>query len=97
MPTAFAEMCRTKKRMTEFGRDEEADEFYKEATIWVDGLDRVQKLRGVKFLRGFVGYALLPRAGWTGCQRPFPWVVSDFGLIDAIESGLVKIPATRHS
>jgi len=24
--------------------------------------------------------------------RPFPWIVSDFGLIDAIESGLVKIP-----
>jgi len=24
--------------------------------------------------------------------RPFPWVVSDFGLIDAIESGLVKVP-----
>src|SRR5438034_11832345 len=25
-------------------------------------------------------------------NKPFPWVVSDFGLIDAIESGLVKIP-----
>ena len=25
-------------------------------------------------------------------NRPFPWVVSDFGLIDAIESGMVKIP-----
>ena len=25
-------------------------------------------------------------------NKPFPWVVSDFGLIDAIESGLVKVP-----
>jgi type III restriction enzyme len=25
-------------------------------------------------------------------NKPFPWVVSDFGLTDAIESGLVKIP-----
>jgi type III restriction enzyme len=25
-------------------------------------------------------------------NKPFPWVVSDFGLIDAIEAGLVKIP-----
>ncbi len=25
-------------------------------------------------------------------NRTFPWVVSDFGLTDAIESGLVKIP-----
>ena len=24
--------------------------------------------------------------------RPFPWLVSDFGLVDAIESGIVKIP-----
>ena len=24
--------------------------------------------------------------------RPFPWIVSDFGLVDAIESGIVKIP-----
>lgn len=23
---------------------------------------------------------------------PFPWLVSDFGLVDAIESGIVKIP-----
>ena len=27
---------------------------------------------------------------WT----PFPWIVSDFALVDAIESGLVKIPRT---
>ena len=25
-------------------------------------------------------------------NRPFPWVVNDFGLVDAIESGLVNIP-----
>jgi hypothetical protein len=24
---------------------------------------------------------------------PFPWIVSDFGLVDAIESGITKIPA----
>ena len=23
---------------------------------------------------------------------PFPWLVSDFGLVDAIESGITKIP-----
>src|SRR5436309_13220009 len=23
---------------------------------------------------------------------PFPWLVSDFGLVDAIESGIVKVP-----
>ena len=44
-------------------------------------------------LRRPLGDALLPhpRPGTTP-DRPFPWIVSDFGLIDAIESGLVKIP-----
>ena len=30
--------------------------------------------------------------GRVETNKPFPWVVSDFGLIDAIEAGLVKIP-----
>lgn len=76
----------------EFGEDEEADEFYKEATIWVDGLDRVQKLRGINFCVDLSATPyFLGRVG-QDANRPFPWVVSDFGLIDAIESGLVKIP-----
>jgi type III restriction enzyme len=31
-------------------------------------------------------------AAGSQANRPFPWIVSDFGLTDAIESGLVKIP-----
>jgi len=30
--------------------------------------------------------------GRVETNKPFPWVVSDFGLIDAIKAGLVKIP-----
>src|SRR5208283_4324850 len=33
----------------DFGETEEAEEFFKEATVWVDGLDKVQKLRGINF------------------------------------------------
>jgi type III restriction enzyme len=33
----------------------------------------------------------LSGSGYNACSL-FPWVVSDFGLIEAIESGLVKIP-----
>ena len=76
----------------EFGEDEEAEEFYKEATVWVEGLDRVQKLRGINFCVDLSATPyFLGRVG-QDANRPFPWVVSDFGLIDAIESGLVKIP-----
>jgi type III restriction enzyme len=75
-----------------FGEEEEAEEFFKEATVWVDGLDRIQKIRGINFCVDLSATPyFLGRVG-QATNRPFPWVVSDFGLIDAIESGLVKIP-----
>jgi type III restriction enzyme len=75
-----------------FGEEEEAEEFFKEATVWVDGLDRIQKLRGINLCVDLSATPyFLGRVG-QATNRPFPWVVSDFGLIDAIESGLVKIP-----
>jgi type III restriction enzyme len=76
----------------EFGEQEEAEEFFNEATVWIDGLDKVQKLRGINFCVDLSATPyFLGRVGQE-TNKPFPWVVSDFGLIDAIESGLVKIP-----
>jgi type III restriction enzyme len=75
-----------------FGEKDEAEEYFKEATVWVEGLDRIQKLRGINFCVDLSATPyFLGRVG-QDANRPFPWVVSDFGLIDAIESGLVKIP-----
>jgi len=74
--------------------DEEEDIEYteQEATVWIDGLDRVNKLRGINFCVDLSATPyFLSRVGQE-TNRPFPWVVSDFGLIDAIESGLTKIP-----
>lgn len=72
--------------------EEELEEFVKEATVWVEGLDRIHKHRGINFC---VDLSATPYfLGRTGpdSNRIFPWVVSDFGLTDAIESGLTKIP-----
>ncbi|MCI0701502.1 MAG: DEAD/DEAH box helicase family protein, partial [Planctomycetia bacterium] len=75
-----------------FGEEEEAEEFFREATVWVEGLDRIHKLRGINFCVDLSATPyFLGRIG-QDAGRPFPWVVSDFGLTDAIESGLVKIP-----
>ena len=75
------------------GEIPEIDEFYREATVWVDGLDRIHKLRGINFCVDLSATPYyLGRVGQDAANRPFPWVVSDFGLTDAIESGLVKIP-----
>ena len=74
------------------GDDDEIDEFYKEATVWIEGLDRIHKLRGINFCVDLSATPyFLGRVG-QDTNRPFPWVVSDFSLTDAIESGLVKIP-----
>ncbi len=63
-----------------------------EATVWIDGLDRIQKVRGINRCVDLSATPYwLNRVGQEA-NRPFPWVVSDFGLMDAIESGLVKIP-----
>jgi len=72
--------------------EDEAEEFYKEATVWIEGLDRINKLRGINFCVDLSATPYyLGRVG-QDANRPFPWVVSDFSLTDAIESGLVKIP-----
>jgi type III restriction enzyme len=72
--------------------DDGLKEFYEEAAVWVQGLDRINKHRGVNFTVDLSATPyFLGRAG-QDTNRPFPWVVSDFGLIEAIESGLVKIP-----
>jgi len=69
---------------------EEADR--REATVWIEGLDRIHRLRGINLCVDVSATPFfLNRAGHDP-GRPFPWAVSDFGLIDAIESGLVKIP-----
>ncbi len=75
-----------------FGEDDESEAFYREATVWIDGLDRIHKHRGINRCIDLSATPYyLGRVG-QDANRPFPWVVSDFGLVDAIESGLVKIP-----
>lgn len=74
--------------------EETVDDFAHEATVWVEGLDRIAKAdgRGINFCVDLSATPYyLARAG-AETNQIFPWVVSDFGLTDAIESGLVKIP-----
>ncbi len=76
----------------EYEDDDEIEDLFKEATVWVEGLDRVHAQRGINLCLDFSATPyFLGRVG-QDTHRPFPWVVSDFGLTEAIESGLVKIP-----
>ncbi len=74
------------------GTADEDETMVEEATVWISGLDTVQRHRGINFAVDLSATPyFLARAG-RETARPFPWTVSDFGLVDAIESGLVKIP-----
>ena len=81
------------------GDDDATEYYYKEATVWVDGLDRVHKLRGINFCVDFSATPYFLGNAGKDTNRIFPWTVSSFDLQDAIESGLVKIPqlAARDS
>ncbi len=71
--------------------EEEAEN--KKAMVWYEGI-RQMKLLGYKVQHVYDLSATpyyLKGSGYPEYSL-FPWVVSDFGLVDAIESGLVKIP-----
>ncbi len=63
-----------------------------EATVWVNGLDKITAIRGINFCVDFSATPFYIKGSGYEEGTPFPWVVSDFGLVDAIESGIVKIP-----
>lgn len=63
-----------------------------EATKWIGGLDRIHRARGVQVCFDFSATPFAPSGKASSEEALFAWIVSDFGLNDAIESGLVKTP-----
>ncbi len=63
-----------------------------EATKWVGGLDRLHSARGILKCYDFSATPFTPSGNQTREEALFDWIISDFGLNDAIESGLVKTP-----
>lgn len=72
-------------------QDEEEEEKEK-ATIWVSGIDRIHEARGVLKTFDLTATPFKPTGKNNQGEQLFTWIVSDFGLNDAIESGLVKTP-----
>jgi len=63
-----------------------------EATKWVGGLDRINAARGILTCYDFSATPFAPSGKKSSEEGLFGWIVSDFGLNDAIEAGLVKTP-----
>ena len=70
----------------------EAKEREVEARVWHTGLVHIARKRGVKAVYDLSATPFyLKGSGWQEGTL-FQWVVSDFALTDAIETGIVKIP-----
>lgn len=77
----------------------EADKNEKAARLWISGIEALQRVlkKGKKGRSRTPVYDLsatpffLRGSGYKEGTL-FPWVVSDFSLMDAIESGIVKVP-----
>ena len=86
------------KGLTKEERDQEKEDF-EEATVWLDGLDRINNAGLLGDSKPCISACVdlsatpfyLSNSGEIP-GSPFPWLVSDFGLVDAIECGIVKIP-----
>lgn len=63
-----------------------------EATKWIAGLDRIHRARGILSCFDFTATPFVPSGKESQEEALFSWIVSDFGLNDAIEAGLVKTP-----
>lgn len=63
-----------------------------EATRWIEGLDRIHKTRRIRRCFDLTATPFAPTGKSNTEKGLYEWIISDFGLNDAIESGLVKTP-----
>ena len=70
----------------------EAEEDNKAARLWINGIDAFRRKLGVRTVYDLSATPFfLSGSGWAEGTL-FPWTVSDFSLVDAIECGIVKLP-----
>src|SRR5450759_1155095 len=70
----------------------EAKNREEEARVWISGLEAVKGKIGIKAIYDLSATPFFLRGSGYPEGTLFPWVVSDFSLIDAIEAGIVKVP-----
>ncbi|HMO49576.1 MAG TPA: DEAD/DEAH box helicase family protein [Kiritimatiellia bacterium] len=76
---------------------EDTKEENKRAAVWFTGLTEVAKRFKVDTVYDLSATPYYLTGSGYDAYSLFPWVVTDFGLIEAIEAGLVKIPFLPES
>jgi len=70
----------------------EADENNEAARVWISGLEALSQKMNVNAVVDLSATPYFLRGSGYDEGKLFPWVVSDFSLLDALECGIVKIP-----
>jgi type III restriction enzyme len=75
------------------GDDKEAAQRNNEAArLWISGIEAVKRKLGVRNVYDLSATPFFLRGSGYVEGTLFPWTVSDFSLMDAIECGIVKLP-----
>src|SRR5947208_5690318 len=70
----------------------EAEKNNEAARLWISGLEAVNRKLGLARVIDLSATPFFLRGSGYAEGTMFPWVVSDFSLMDAIECGIVKLP-----
>ncbi len=70
----------------------EAEENNKAARLWLSGLEAVNRKLGIERVMDLSATPFFLRGSGYAEGTLFPWTMSDFSLMDAIECGIVKLP-----
>lgn len=71
---------------------EEAKKNNEAARLWISGIEALNRARGIRAVYDLSATPFFLRGSGYREGTLFPWTVSDFSLVDAIESGIVKLP-----
>ena len=70
----------------------EADKNSEAARLWISGLEKVKRRLGLLPVIDLSATPFFLRGSGYAEGTLFPWTISDFSLMDAIECGIVKLP-----
>lgn len=70
----------------------EAEKNNEAARLWISGLEMVKRKLGIAHLMDLSATPFFLRGSGYAEGTLFPWTMSDFSLMDAIECGIVKLP-----
>jgi type III restriction enzyme len=70
----------------------EAEKNNEAARLWISGIEAVARKLGVAWVMDLSATPFFLRGSGYAEGTLFPWTMSDFSLMDAIECGIVKLP-----